>query len=426
MNIVPKAKRRVFYGWWIVLAGALSNLFIGGTFFYGSTAFIKPIIADFGWSYTTVSAAFSLRNLEEGVIAPAIGFMVDRYGPRKLMLGGMVLVGLGYILLSRTSNLWTFYGSFTIISIAFSFIAGLVLYTAVATWFKRRLGLALGLLASGFGVSGAMVPLLVWLISLYQWRTTLVMVGVMVWALGIPLALVMRHRPEQYGYLPDGDPPQAATMEVVTAVSPSPAAAEDYTWREALHTQAFWLLGIASSLSWVPGNAIFVHIIPHLTEVGISRSVAGLVVTFITAITIAGRLGFGWLGDRMDKRYVMAISYALQCVGVVLFAQIRETWHLIPFLIIFCPGYGGAIPVRPALQREYWGLKAFGTIMGLFSIIGLVTGVASPVVAGWLRDTLGNFRIAFLILDIPLALAVPLILLVKKPQRKAVPPPETV
>ena len=123
MNIVPSFIRRVFYGWWIILACALSNLFIGGTFFYGGTTIIEPIRDEFGWAYATISGAFSLRNLEEGLIAPLVGWLVDRYGPRKLMLGGMITVGLGYVLFSRTSSIGTFYGFYSIISIAFSFIA---------------------------------------------------------------------------------------------------------------------------------------------------------------------------------------------------------------------------------------------------------------------------------------------------------------
>ena len=419
MNIVPGFIRRVFYGWWIVLACALSNLFIGGTFFYGGTTIIEPIRDEFGWAYATISGAFSLRNLEEGLIAPLVGWLVDRYGPRKLMLGGMITVGLGYILFSRTSNVVNFYGFYSIIAIAFSFIAGAVLYTAVAMWFKRRLGLALGLMASGFGVSGVMVPLLVWLINAYGWRMTMVIVGIMVWSLGIPLAMVVRHKPEQYGYLPDGDPPQAKAADVA---EPQPFDSEQgFTWREALRTRAFWLVGIASAFSWVPSGAIFVHILPHLELVGIPEMIAASVVTFITAITIPGRLGFGWLGDRIEKRYVMAISYTLQAVGVLIFSQISQTWHLIPFLIIFPLGYGGAIPVRPALQADYFGRRAFGTIMGLLSVLSLAGSVSAPIVAGWVRDVMGNYRTAFLVLNIPLLVGIPLILLAKRPVPEASP-----
>lgn len=391
------------------------NLFIGGTFFYGSTAFVNPIRDSFGWAYATVAGAFSLRNLEEGLIAPLVGWLVDRYGARKLMIPGVIAMGAGYVLLSRTSNLWTFYGFFTIISLSFSFVTGAVIYTTVAQWFNKRLSLALGLVASGYGVSGVMVPILVWMVNAYQWRTTLLLVGVTMWALGIPLSLAMRHKPEQYGWLPDGGRP----LEPQPGVPAPGSQAEGLTWKQAMCTQAFWLVGIASSFSWVPSNAIFVHILPYLTQVGIPESIAGTVVTIITAITIAGRLGFGWLGDRVDKRYVMALAYAFQATGVLLFARIRVAWHLIPFLAVFPIGYGGAIPVRPAMQSDYFGRKAFGTIMGFFSILSLVGSVSSPVIAGWLRDTMGDYRTAFLLLDIPLLAAVPLILLARKPRLAA-------
>jgi len=425
-DVTIRKKRRVFYGWWMVLAGALINLFLGGTFFYGFTAFVGPIIDEFGWTYAMVSVAFSLRSVEEGLAAPLVGFLVDRFGPRKLLLPGMIAMGLGSVLLSRTSSLWTFYAYFAIIILAFSFTGGPALFAPIAHWFKKRVSLAMGLLVCGYGASGVMTPLIVWLISVCQWRTTLVMAGVMVWGLGIPLALLMRHKPEPYGYSPDGEPPG---VESVNAADTERMAAEiavdsrddagDFTWREAVRTRAFWLIGIALACQWMPITAMLVYIIPHLTEVGISREIAGSAVALLTFISISGRLGFGWLGDRMDRRYVLAITFSLQFIGVIIFANISEVWHLIPFLIVFAPAYGGAIPVRFALQSHYFGASAFGTIMGLTSIFFVLEGVPSPIIAGWLRDMLGSFRPAFLILSIPLFLAIPLILAAKRPTKPA-------
>ena len=221
--IKEKRRPKIFYGWWIVLVSILTRSLSGGFYFYGFSTFFIPLINEFGWTYARISIAFSLRSVEEGFIAPLVGFLVDRYGSRKLMIPGMIVMGLGSVLLSRTSNLWTFYLFFTILVVAFSFTGGVALFAPIAHWFKKRVSLAMGLMVCGYGASGVMTPLLVWLIGTYQWRTTLVIAGIMVWSLGIPLALVIRHKPEPYGYLPDGESPELGT---VSAAGPERTPAE--------------------------------------------------------------------------------------------------------------------------------------------------------------------------------------------------------
>ena len=197
--------KKIFYGWWIVLACSLIGFYVGGVIFFGFTAFFEPIREEFGWSYAEISFAISLRGLEMGVFAPFVGFLVDRFGPRKLIFWGIITVGLGLILLSLTKSLAMFYGSFLLIAFGAGGCAAVVTTTAVANWFQRKVGIALGLVGSGIGAGGLVVMLIVRLIDLYQWRTALIILGLGMWALGIPLSLVIRNRPEPYGYLPDGD-----------------------------------------------------------------------------------------------------------------------------------------------------------------------------------------------------------------------------
>ena len=201
--------RKIFYGWWIVLACLVINLYVSGILFFGFTAFIDPLIREFGWTYTQVSFAVSLRGMEMGIFAPLIGFLSDRYGARKLILVGVLAVGLGLILFSRTQSLLMFYGVILLMGFGAGGCTTVVTTTVVANWFKRNLGKALGLMSSGFGASGLMIPLIVWLIDTFQWRTTVLLLGVGFLVLGIPLAFVMRDKPEDYGFLPDGDPGSA-------------------------------------------------------------------------------------------------------------------------------------------------------------------------------------------------------------------------
>jgi MFS family permease len=164
-------------------------------------------------------------------------------------------------------------------------------------------------------------------------------------------------------------------------------------------------------------SAIGVHEMPYLTSVGMSREMAGLVILGITASSLIGRLGFGWMGDRYDKRYLLAIGAALQAFGVFIFAWVSSPWLLTPFLLFYGPGYASQIPINPAIRVDYFGLKYFATIGGLQSIGWTVSGIAAPVLAGWVVDTWGSYRPIWLAYAIATALAIPFVLLMKKTQK---------
>ena len=178
MNLKPP---KVFFGWWIVGASVLIAMYVGGTIFYGFTAIFEPITKEMGWSYTQVSLAASLRGLEAGLTAPVIGVLADRWGPRRLIFGGTLITTMGLILLSRTTSLGMFYGSFALISVGMSCCTMTVLTTAVANWFQRKVGLAIGIAVSGFGLSGLLVPIMIKLIEMYEWRMTMGILGLTVW-----------------------------------------------------------------------------------------------------------------------------------------------------------------------------------------------------------------------------------------------------
>ena len=179
-----------------------------GINFHGFGNFIIPLSKEFGWNRTVVSTIFSLARLEAGFIGPLEGWLVDRIGPRKLMLVGIPLMGLGFILLSRVNGLLTFMLVYVLgVTLGNSVGMHTPASAAVANWFTRKRGLAFGIMWSGVGLGGLMVPVLGWAIEEFGWRQASVMVGIFVVVVGIPVASIMRHRPEQYGLLPDGDKP---------------------------------------------------------------------------------------------------------------------------------------------------------------------------------------------------------------------------
>ncbi|MCE5283761.1 MAG: MFS transporter, partial [Deltaproteobacteria bacterium] len=184
---------RIFYGWWVVLACAGVSFCVGGLVTSGFTAFFDPIQAELGWSYTQISFAASLRGFEMGLFAPLVGFLVYRFGSRVLMLCGTLAIGAGLILLSLTQSLLAFYGSFLIVALGAGGCTSLVTMSVVANWFHRNIGIALGIMASGFGLGGLVVPLIIFLIDSYGWRFSLVLLGLGMWGIGIPLSLVVRN-----------------------------------------------------------------------------------------------------------------------------------------------------------------------------------------------------------------------------------------
>jgi len=401
--------KKIFYGWWIVLASSLINLYVGGIVFFGFTAFFQPIREEFGWSYTQISLAASLRGLENSIFSPLAGFLVDRLGPRRLMLWGAITVGLGLILLSLTQSLAMFYASFMLIGFGAGGCTAVVTMTAVANWFRRKIGLALGVLGSGIGAGGLVVLLIVVLIDLYQWRSTLIILGLGMWALGIPLSLVVRNRPEHYGYRPDGEvsSPSVQSHEIQEK-------GVEIGLREALKMRSFLYLNMAEVIRVMTLMAVFTHVMPYLTSVGIPRATAGLVAGSIPLIGIIGRFGLGWLGDVFDKRYVMAVAIGLISLGLLAFSYMHVRWAIVPFLLLFPIGHGGSMVVRGSILREYFGRDSFGKMIGVIMGSAAVGGIIGPILAGWVFDTVGSYQPIWLVLCGLTGLTTVLIVRIKK------------
>ena len=418
MTVIKKL-RGIFYGWWVVAASCVIFLFVGGTTFYGFTAFFNPIVAEMGWSRAQTSLAFSLRSIEGGIVRPIFGFLIDRVGPRKCIFGGMLVIGVSLILMSRTDSLYYFYGVFLLMALGSSAALGLAEYAAVANWFKRRRSLALGILSAGYGLSGVMAPILAFLIRTYDWRVTMVIMGIATLTIGPPLSLLIRHRPEQYGYLPDGDKPgdRASLSQDSSGIElgRDMAVEKELSVRQALGTRTFWMLALFNLFSGFSVSAIAVHEMPYLISLGISEKLAALTMLGITTSSLIGRLGFAWLGDIYDKRRLLAIAGALQTAGMFIFANIRSPWMIIPFLLTYGPGYGARFPLLPAIQADYFGTKTFASLRGLYALGFTIPGIIAPLFAGWIYDVQGSYHLAFVSFAILCTFAIPTALAIRFP-----------
>lgn len=395
MGDMETKNRKVFYGWWIVGAGFFIAMYIAGFIRFGFTAAFEPIAEDFGWSYAQISLAGSMLGLEIGLFAPIVGFLVDRWGPRRLIFAGATIAGFGLLLLSRSTSLVTFYGAFMLIATGISACIGVVPMTAVNNWFRRKATTVTGILVSGTAVGGLLVPLATRLIDMLGWQRTMAILGFGVWGIILPLSLLFRHKPEQYGYLPDGD---SGKNLPAGGSQPSAQSAElDIGVRQALKSRAFWHISLGMMCHMLVITAVVTHVMPYLSSIGIARSSSSLVASAVPLTSILGRLSFGWLGDRFNKKRIASLGFILASLGLIFFgfSATMGSWVLIPFTILMGIGYGGPVPIMPTLLREYFGRVRLGTLLGVCMGAAALGSIIGPPLAGLVFDKLGSYQVAW-------------------------------
>ena len=333
--------KKVFYGWWIVLATSLLHFWGSGTFFYGFTAFFNPLVDEFGWSYAATSFAASLRSVEGGIASPLVGFAADRLGARRLMLLGATLTGAGYLLFSRIDSLLGFYLVFFFISIGSSLSHPVPGWTAVAHWFNKRRGTALGILSASVGFGGILVYVVNALINAYGWRTSLTIIGIGTWVLGIPLSLVVKNKPAAHSpLLDDGKTQDPAALPAQAKSASAAEFAGDFSLGEAVKTKAFWAIALAATVQAGSLHAVTVHIMPYLLSLDFSRDQASLVAAGLIFVSITGRFGMGWLSNWIDNRYLLTIGILLQILGLIFLAFTKDMLMAGLFIITYGPGFG--------------------------------------------------------------------------------------
>jgi len=301
-----------------------------------------------------------------------------------------------------------FYGSVLIIAFGVGGCGAVVFISAVANWFNKNIGKALGLMASGFGAGGLIVPFIIKLIDAYHWRTAVIILGLAIWAVGVPLSLVIRNKPEQYGYLPDGEVKESLKTHAET----KPEEIE-FGLMDALKNRSFLYLNLEEAIRMMCLSAVILHVMPYLGSLGISRPTAGLVAAALPFFSIFGRVGFGWFGDVFDKKIAMAIAICFMGIGMLLFCYVKTGWVIVLFLFLFAPGWGGTMILRGAILREYFGRHHFSKILGINVGFAAVGGIIGPTLAGWVFDTFGSYYFIWLVFALLFVLALGLILKIK-------------
>jgi len=385
---------RIFYGWWIVAAGFGLEALIGALLFHAYGAYVVLLREEFGWSKTMLSAAFSMARAESGILGPVQGWLTDRFGPRALMRVGVVLFGVGFLLLSQVGSPVTFFLTFFVVAMGSGLAGYLPIGVAIVAWFRRRRALALSISSTGMAVGGLLVQLVALALTHWGWRWTAFASGVVILLVGLPLAQLVRHRPEPWGLRPDGDPPAADTAAPGRA--PAAVVERSFTAKQAMRTAAFWHIAIGHGAALLVVSAVMVHLISHVTErLGLSLQQGAAVVTLMTVMQIAGQLSGGWAGDRFSKRAICVGCMVAHALALVVLARASAFWMVAAFAVMHGFAWGVRGPLMSAIRADYFGSASFGTITGMSSMIVMLGMMAGPLVAGALADSTGSYRAGF-------------------------------
>ena len=358
-----------YYGWLVVAMAFLANLIAFGLV-YAFSVFFKPLASEFGWSRAMTAAAFSVYAISHDVFAPVTGWLTDRFGPRVTAAMGGLCLASSMVLMSRITSIWEFYLYYALLfGLGIAAVYAPMMAT-VSRWFTLKRGLAIGLTAAGLGVGSLVLsPLAAWLISSCGWRTAYLCVGVMAFAIFIPITVLIKRAPSKsLGVEGEGEP------------------SKGFSFGEALRTRALWIF----SLSWLfialALWAIMVHIVPLLTDREVPLTTAGFLAGFIGGGSLIGRIGAGFLSDRLGRKLILLTAYIFQLMILIWLLFSTEMWMFYVFAPLFGISFGGWAGVIAAFPADYFGSRATGAIFGFSMIIVGIGGAIGPYLGGYIFD----------------------------------------
>ncbi len=389
--------REVYYGWWIVAASFSILLVTVGVGLYAPPIFLVPLQNHFGWSRAAIAGGSAVAALTVGAVSPLVGVSIDRYGSRKVMTAGALVMGCTFCLFGAIQSLWQLYALNVIAAIGIASVAWLPNQTLISNWFNRIRGRAMGIALAGIGFGGfAMPPLADFLITRFGWRTAFATLGSLVLLIVVTVALTLvRSKPEDMGLLPDGE---ASVSEGPTGDSIHEAREEAATYglslAESIRTSAFWVLSLGHVLWSFGSMSIIGHLPAFLTDQGFEKMAAGA-LSLAIGCSIVGRLSFGMFADRFGKKGLMSLALILHALAVLCLFRVHWFGALPAFVIVFGLALGGGAVVVPLLIGECFGLRAFGKILGVITISATLGAATGPVLTGRIFDVMGSYDLAF-------------------------------
>jgi MFS family permease len=382
---------KIFYGWWVVLASGVGlAVHFGPIIVPTFGVFLKPLSREFGWSRAQISLAFSLATLGLTVVVPFIGRLVDRFGARAVILPAVLLFGLSVLSLSFLSaRLWHFYAIYLFMGVVGSGTTPVPYAKVISRWFDRKRGFALGLSVAALATGGSIMPSLAHaLIAAVGWRHAYVLLGLMAMGVAIPVVgLLLKETPQAMGWEPDG--------ETVghTKVSMQCGQEGGLSFQEARHTGTFWLMVSAFFLVSVSFHGYVIHLVPLLTDRGLSAQSAALTASLAGGAALIGRIGIGYLLDRFFAPYVAMWFFCGFALGIFLLWSGTVGGLVFVAVVLVGLGLGAELDVMPYVVSRYFGLRAFGEIYSYTFAVFTLGGVVGPVLMGAGFDATGSYNL---------------------------------
>ena len=419
-------RRPVFYGWYIVGVGVLSN--IASVFSFSSTlsVFLKPVSEDLGVSRGAFSLVRTGEILVNALIVPFIGPVIDRHGGRWLIATGAVIASAGYLLLSQVQEFWQFLlGRCSVVVVGDTLMNSLVT-VIISRWFVRKRGRAIAIASMGTGVAKVSMPLLATSLFVWVgWRHTWAVFGILTLVLVVaPAIAFLRRSPEDLALHPDGEPlthqkGRPLKGDVKLSATQRQALAADVVWSrgEVVRTQAFWLLIFTFGIVSIGIAGLNLHMFAFVTDLGYPPITAAALISTLALTQFGSTLFWGFLAERIDIRKAAVLQFLLQALGLTLAIAFNQIHFLYAGFAIYGIGLGGGFVLREVIWANYYGRLSLGTVRGTGMLFSNAFAASGAPFFGFLFDAMGSYFISFAIFVIALFTSAVLIMFVQPPKK---------
>lgn len=368
----------------VTATGFLSLFSIVGIMFYGLPFFFDFWVKDFGWTRAMVTSGNLVGKVIVGpLFGFAAGWFIDRFGPRRLLLSGILMVGLAVMGLGIMQSTWQFYTFYFLIALGYMCGGPLPNQVLISRWFDTARGKAMGIAYLGIGIGGMLVPHIArWLNQEAGWRTALIVLGGIIIVAAFPMAWFVKENPDDHVLEKKAQEPKIPLSTV-------------------LKSKSFYLLVIGSmcSIGAVAGVSQNLKLFLSI-DLQYTQGQAAGIMSLVLGSSIIGRLLMGWLADRFAKKHIMLLIYALVSLAILLLYSNHSSSAIYVFAVIFGIGLGGDYMIIPLMAAELFGVKVMGRVMGLVLTMDGLAEAFGPILAGALRDRTGSYAMGFTVLII--------------------------
>lgn len=405
LNTSAQTEPRFYYGW-VVVGVCLLTLTFGFGLRYCFSVFYVALFEDFGWGRAETAGIYSVHRLVYASLAPVAGWLMDRWGPRRLMPIALAVVAVGFAFSSLINDLWELYLLLGVVLAVGIVMIEYVPHSAiVARWFEGGRGFASGIAFMGMGTGALIItPFAQYLISAFGWREAFIIIGVGSFFLLAPIILIFqRQRPQDMGY--EGPRLLIKSHQVVLEVIDTAWTKVSWTLGKAIKTRVFWYLLIACFLQSISGELMIVHQVAHVIDLGYSKTIAASAFGFVYFSSIAGMFFWGTASDRLgrEKMFLYGTFFILAGLCMLMILDRNTMWPIYGFVVLYGFGFGSRAPLFLAVAADIFQGQGFGAIMGALAAGFGLGGAVGPWLGGWIFDTTQSYLWAFVVVGLTAA-----------------------